>query len=80
MFELRKLETKSDAIMFLSSRRVGNMHVDLKKLMPNLTSSQGHVRSRGDPYRSCCMSLNASRQEKLIGTNPTARSPFYKKL
>ena len=38
--------------------------------MSNLTSSQGHARSRGDPDRSCCMSLNASRQEKFIGTNP----------
>ena len=46
------------------------MHVDIKKLMSNLNSSQGHVRSRGNPDRPCCMSLNASRQEKLIGTKP----------
>ena len=46
----------------------------------NLTSGQGHLRSRRDLDRSWCISVDASRQEKHIGTNRTALSLFYQKL
>ena len=47
----------------------------------NLTSGQGHLRSRRDPDRSCCVSVDTSRrQEKHSGTDSTALSLFHQKL
>ena len=52
----------------------------LKNQGQNSTSGEGYVRSRGDPDESCCTSVNASWQEKHIGTKPTAPSLFCQEL
>ena len=52
----------------------------LKCQYQNLTSGQGHVRSRVDRSTSYRVSIDASVQEKRIGTIPSAVSLFYQKL
>ena len=37
----------------------------------NLTSDEGNVSSRGDPNRSFCISVDASRREKHMENNST---------
>ena len=46
----------------------------------NLTSVQGHVRSRDNPDKSCFIPVDAFRRDKHIGTDPTAPPLFYQKL
>ena len=46
----------------------------------SLTSGQGHVRSRVEPSRSYCISVDASRRVKHIGTIHRVLSLFYQKL
>ena len=52
----------------------------LKGQCQNLTSGQGHLRSRIEPSRSYYISINAYVQEKHIGIIPSALSLFYQKL
>ena len=46
----------------------------------NQKETEVKSRSCCDLDRSCCISINASRQGKHIETNPTAKSHFYQKL
>ena len=48
------------------------VHIELKGQGHSLISGQGQLRSRVEPNRSYCMSVDASIQEKHIGTIPSA--------
>ena len=52
----------------------------LKGQCQNMTSGQGHVRSRGESSRSCCISVEVSVRGKRIGDISSALSVFYQKL
>ena len=80
-FELREPVTKfwQHRVPLVKTRR--NIYIlTLKGQFQNLTSGQGHVRSRVGTSRSYCISVDASTQEKHIGTIPSALSLFYQKL
>ena len=46
------------------------MHADIKDQCQTLTLGQGHVRSRDEPSRSCCISVDASTRVKHTGAIP----------
>ena len=56
------------------------MHGDFEKSKSKFAHLQGHMRSRADPDRPCCISVDAVWRDKHIGSNLAVLSLFYQKL
>ena len=70
-FEIRKLvrEFGQHRVLLVETHR-NKYTLTLKGRYPNLTSGQGHVRSRVGTSRSHCISVDASVQEKTYWDHP----------
>ena len=67
-------------MVFLSSRRVEALHVDLEKSSPKFDLNSRSHEVTWLPSRSCCISVDAPWREEHIVITATALCLFYQML
>ena len=81
-FELKKLASyfRHHRAPLVKVGRNTYMVGDFERLGQQLTSGQGHMRSHIDPSRPCCISVNASSQDKHNETTLMSQAHFNREL